>query len=383
MMSRLRVLLIYQALIPSVRLCGHCQLEELQRRGTVDYRAVQTADVTDELLSWADVVVLGRLDSWYEARLAAAVSRSGRTLLYILDDDLLNVPRSLTTGGHYIQPQIQKNIRTMLRLSDGLLSPSPLLLQKYAVGKTKPVLMMEPALDPAPFRPHGENGPVKIGFAGSLDRAEDIEQILGDALLRLRETYGQKVRFAFYGPRPSFAGKLEAECIPYSDSYEAYRRTINALDWDIGLAPMPDSPFHACKHYNKFVEYAAAGIGGVYSDVQPYTRLREELGAGVFCDNTADSWYEALSRLVEDGQAREALRAEAADRARALNVSAAADLLLQALEEQKPGEHPGIRAVRLYKPVNLVVRAVQFIGRNGLRAPAAALQKLRARNKNR
>lgn len=373
---KLRVALLYWKMIPSVRLCGHCQLEELARRGVIEYRTLRTARVKSADLNWADVVVLGRLDSWEEVKLAKALSRSGRYLLYILDDDLLNVPESLPSGKYFGLKAVKNQIRQMLALSDGILSPSPLLLEKYAAGKG--IRLMEPAIAPAAFRPHDTKGPVKIGFAGSLDRAGDIEQILGEALLRLHRDFGQQVEFAFYGPMPGFAQALGARHIPYSDSYDEYRATINALDWDIGLAPMPDTPFHACKHYNKFVEYAAAGVAGVYSDVQPYSRLKEEIGVGVFCENTPDSWYEALSRLTEDGAMREKLRQKAAKCAEEMSVAAAAAPLEQALNALKPREKKTIRTAALWGKLCYAVRTVNFIYRNGTHAPAIAVKKLRA-----
>ena len=66
--GNLRVLLIYRKMIPSVRLCGHCQLEYLHQLGKLEYWCVQTEKLRDSILNWADVVVLGRLDSWQEYR---------------------------------------------------------------------------------------------------------------------------------------------------------------------------------------------------------------------------------------------------------------------------------------------------------------------------
>ena len=127
-------------------------------------------------------------------------------------------------------------------------------------------------------------------------------------MLEIKREYGDRVAFEFFGAIPSFAKELDAKCIPYTDSYDEYRQKLNALEWDIGLAPMPDTPFHACKHYNKFVEYAAAGIMGVYSNVPPYTRLRLFPKCAVFCENRAEAWKNALSALVNDRKTIEEAR---------------------------------------------------------------------------
>lgn len=306
-----RVLLIYSRMIPSIRLCGHCQMEWLAGEGRLEYRAVQAQRIRSRDLNWADIVLLGRLDSWYEYQIAKKAHESGRYLMYIIDDDLLNVPPEISSAPHYMSKSTRKNIRGMMEFSDAIVSPSPVLLEKYAVGGKQAVQIEEPAIDPAPYRPHDPKRPVKIGFAGSIDRTGDVEQILADALLSIKREYGDRVEFEFFGAIPSFAGELDARCIPYCDSYDEYKRMLNRLGWDIGLAPMPDTPFHACKHYNKFVEYAAAGIVGVYSDVAPYTRLRSFDQACVFCLNNAKAWRTAIKSLMDDPLGREAMRKNA------------------------------------------------------------------------
>lgn len=302
------VLLIYRKMIPSIRLCGHCQMEYLAQEGQLEYRAVQERRLKRSDLNWADVVLLGRLDNWYECRLTRNLKEAGKTLIYIIDDDLLNIPPEISSAAYYGQKEIQGYIREMIGMSDAILSPSPLLLEKYAVDGRKAIQIEEPAIDPVPYSPHAPDQPVKIGFAGSVDRTGDIEGILRDALLRIKREYGDQVQFEFFGAIPSFAGELGARCIPYCQSYDEYRETLNSLEWDIGLAPMPDTPFHACKHYNKFVEYAAAGVAGVFSDVAPYTRMQAIGVPAAYCRDTADEWYEAIRALVENRADRERAR---------------------------------------------------------------------------
>lgn len=302
------VLLIYRRMIPSIRLCGHCQMEYLAQAGKIEYRAVQEMKLRRSDLNWAEIVLLGRLDSWYEYQLTKKLRESGRYLIYIIDDDLLNIPPEISSAAYYGQKEIQGYIIGMIEMSDAILSPSPLLLKKYAVNGRRAIQIEEPAIDPVPYKPHDPNKPVKIGFAGSIDRTDDIEKILRGALVGIKQKYGDRVEFEFFGAIPSFAGELNARCIPYCDSYDEYRKTLNSLEWDIGLAPMPDTPFHACKHYNKFVEYAASGIMGFFSETGPYARLKSIGMPGYFCLNDVAAWYEALSFYIEHPVEREEKR---------------------------------------------------------------------------
>lgn len=311
--ERPHVLLIYKDMSPSIRLCGHCQMEALAGMGRIDYRPRQEQRLTQEELRWADIVLLGRLDGPREARLAERLRAAGKYLVYILDDDLLHVPESLPSAGHYGNASVQRSIRRMLELSHAILSPSPLLLEKYAVDGRAALLTREPSINPVPYQPHDPDAPVKIGFAGSADRAGDVARLLGDALLQIKRAYGERVRIEFFGFDFPLAKELGAETRPYASDYDAYRAALNDMAWDIGLAPMPDAPFYACKHYNKFVEYAAAGTLGVFSDVEPYRQLRRDIGLGVFCLNETEAWVSALRELIEHHDKREALRRAACE----------------------------------------------------------------------
>ena len=70
---RPHILLIYRDMIPSILLCGHAQLSYLDATEAVEYRSRQEQTLKKRDLDWADVVLLGRLDSWYESRLASAL----------------------------------------------------------------------------------------------------------------------------------------------------------------------------------------------------------------------------------------------------------------------------------------------------------------------
>lgn len=345
-----RVLLIYRDLTPSIRLCGHCQLELLAAEGALEYRAIQEMKLRICDMNWADVVVLGRLDSWYENKLAQMLRAAGKYIVYILDDDLLNIPPYVNSAAYYRQPEIQANIRGMIGLSDAILSPSPLLLEKYAREGRRAIQLEEPAIDPVAHRERDPDRPVKIGFAGSIDRVGDVEGILREALFSLKAAYGDRIELEFFGAVPSFAAELSARCIPYRDSYEQYRKTLNGCEWDIGLAPMPDTPFNACKHYNKFCEYAAAGIAGVYSNVYPYTRLSAFPGCGVLCDNSSEAWTTAIGALIDDRARLGALRAAALRCARReLTVKRCAEPLRQALCEVSTAHgEVGVRRVEWF-----------------------------------
>ena len=377
--TKQRVLLLYKSMIPSVRLCGHCQLEALAEQGKIEYRHKKVIQVSRDDLAWAQVVFMCRLDDRYEHWLARTLKKAGKTVVYVMDDDLLNVPADLTSGKYYRQKGVQRSIRGILGMSDAMVSPSPVLLGKYAKDGCKLILLEEPAIDPLTYAPRQADSPIRIGFAGSVDRTGDIEQILRESLLKIHAEYGQRVSFVFFGAVPSFAKDLDAQCIPYCDSYDAYRKTLNELQLDIGLAPMPDTPFHACKHYNKFVEYAAAGIVGIFSNVKPYDRLAQNFGWELLCENSADQWYSAMKQLLDDPQKLDTLKHQVTDMAGSIfSVPYIAESLLRELEALPPKTEKPLRAAALplMKGYAIATRILSGLKRYGCKAPAIALRRL-------
>ncbi len=376
-----RVLLLYKTMIPSVRLCGHAQLDYLAEQGRIEYRHRGVMQVSKDDLNWANIVLMCRLDNRYEVRLAKMLKQARKYLIYVMDDDLLNVPASLTSGAYYNQKSTRTSIENLLALSDAVLSPSPVLLGKYAVEGRRGILLEEPAIAPVAYTPRDPAAPVKIGFAGSVDRTGDLERILRETLLRIHDEYGEKVSFAFFGAVPSFAQALNAQCVPYCDSYDAYRKALNALKMDIGLAPMPDTAFHACKHYNKFVEYAAAGIVGIFSDVKPYDRLETQFGWSLLCSNTAEDWYNAAKKLLDNPDQLERFRQKAVQLASVtFSIPVIAETLdaeLEALPVQSRQDCEKVGTLPLLKLMVLWSRFVSGVKRYGFKTPAMILRRLK------
>ena len=79
---------------------------------------------------------------------------------------------------------------------------------------------------------------------------------------------------------------------------------FSAMGFDIGLAPLLDDEFHRSKTNNKFREYGACQIAGVYSNVDTYSRYIRDGETGLLVDNTTETWITALTRLITDPQLR-------------------------------------------------------------------------------
>lgn len=293
-------LLLYNGLIPSVRLCGYEQLNYLSEIGKINFQHCATREITKDQIKNSDVVFMVRSDSYLEVKLVRIFKKANKYLVYVLDDDLLNVPEGITSSGHYRTEEVKKRITSIMTLCDCLLSPSKKILEKYGDSFKKTGLIEEPALCYKTASPKESNQYIKIGFAGSTDRGADIDSMLTDVIKMVAEKYEDKVKIEFFGAKPKLFKQLNLAYYPYEDNYEDYQKKMWELNWDIGLAPMPDTEFHRCKHYNKYIEYAANNIIGIYSNIYPYTEVVKDGENGFLCNNTKEEWIKKIFYCIEN-----------------------------------------------------------------------------------
>ena len=328
----IKVVSIYKEAYPSICLAFDEPLRYLAEKNIIEYRCVKGWESDSSVLNWGDYFFFGRSAYGYELALIRKIREAGKCAVYMLDDDLLAIPPDLNCPDYCRSEDYLRGIRECIENSRCFASPSEKLIEKY--GKNKDVILLEePILNPVEFVRH-EGYPVKIGFAGSLTRTSDVNRILSEVLIRIKEKYRDKVVFEFMGARPDFIGDVDGVFYPYEKDYRKYLARLNSLKWDIGLAPLPDTPFHNCKHYIKFIEYSSMGTVSVMSDVEPYNRLRKNNMPAILCPNTEEGWESALSKLIDDYDELQNMRYDAYQKGNSeYSLEKCANLLLSQLEK--------------------------------------------------
>lgn len=293
------VLLLYDELIPSVRLCAYEQLNYLDKERKLNFYHSTFKKLTEEICKNSDVVVMVRCETLSAGLIAKRCIKRNKFLIYIMDDDLLNLPQDYMVATYLSSDAVKKRILNMISTCDLFLSTSEKIITKYKNMTQKTHLIEEPVVNTSICYNRIKNDKIIIGFAGSVDKGSDFETFLPNVIKRLLNKYGDIIEIQFMGAKPKFVEELELQYYPYVDDYEQYQKMMCDLNWDIGLAPMPDTEFHSCKHYNKYIEYSTYRIAGVYSNVLPYIKVINDGENGMLCDNTIEDWIEKISILIE------------------------------------------------------------------------------------
>ena len=373
------VLVVSTTFIPSVLLCGHCQLEYLEKQGKLNYKFVISHFINKKNVEWADILIFLRSDSDIDAYVSRIAKKAGKKLIYVLDDDLLNVPSYLSSSPYYLLPSTKKNIKAIMANCDTFLTPSSVLMAKYGNDFKYKYLISEPSLNR--INKKESNKKIKIGFAGSIDRAQDLNEILKEAITEIVNKYGNSVEIEFMGANPSFVNELGLKYLPYQDGYDAYTAYMAKCNWDIGLAPMPETEFHRCKYFNKFVEYASFGIVGVYSNCEPYIYGIRNRENGLLVENSTEAWVEAISELIENNELRKKISEECireANEIYALDVLAD-DYFNMITYDFTKREKSSIPNFGFVKTVIFIKRVFRKIKEQGLSFPSWLKKKIKSK----
>ncbi len=186
-----------------------------------------------------------------------------------------------------------------IQLADTLVVSTPFLMQQY-IGACRDMWLVRNGVNMAQFerRKHVSSKPV-LGWAGATSyRNNDLEQ-LRDWLPDLMEKHDLTFHHAGHSPdSPSFADitgvpahrVTTSPLVPIHD-YAA------GLRFDIGIVPLSDIPFNHAKSNIKGLEYAAAGIPFVASDLPEYRYLHES-GVGRIA-TTSTEWVSHIETLLD------------------------------------------------------------------------------------
>ncbi|HRP74295.1 MAG TPA: glycosyltransferase [Rhodocyclaceae bacterium] len=134
----------------------------------------------------------------------------------------------------------------------------------------------------------------RIGWAGGSAHERDL-MLLKPVIERTRN----EADWVFFGMCPEELRPLIAEYHEFGTLID-YPERLAALNLDLAVAPLADTPFNHAKSNLRLLECGALGIPVVCSDVTPY---RDSPACRV--PNHADRWTEALRARIHDADARD------------------------------------------------------------------------------
>ncbi len=267
------------------------------------------ADAAEAMRYRADSIVTQRhaVDS---SAAAEALGRHCRehdiALLYDLDDDLLDIPREHPDATE-LRPRARA-VERLLRTATAVWVSTQRLKERLArmgVGAAVVPNALDERLwaEPPTIRAT-RTGPVRILFMGTATHDADFA-LVETALARLHQTFPGRISFEMIGVSTRHDLPEWVHRVPLAISSNlSYPGFVNWMAqqpaWDIGIAPLADTPFNRGKSAIKAMDYGALGLAVVASNVAAYGDTLTDGIIGLLVTNTGSAWFDALSRLVRD-----------------------------------------------------------------------------------
>ncbi|PHN33667.1 glycosyltransferase [Pseudomonas sp. ICMP 561] len=292
-------------------------LNEVHKRGEVNF-AVASQNLLkkskDKIwVSWQtsfrpDVVVMTRYGLPYGKEILDYFKQQGVPVIYHIDDNLLEIPHSLGAEIQKVQgaTQVIEERRYLLANCDLIYASTPYLAghlqklypqQEIFFGMYAPYMAAQVGEIPK----HDRTNKV-FGYMGSKGHQEDLE-LVTPSIIRLLEERDD-LRFEVFGTiqMPSellrFGDRVKSHKV--NQAYSGFLTTLAHLNWDIGLAPLVDEPFNLCKAPTKFIEYTAAGIPVVASNIAVYRNVMPANG-GLLVEA---GWYQSIKQMLDNDELR-------------------------------------------------------------------------------
>ncbi|PZQ89721.1 MAG: hypothetical protein DI534_07970 [Leifsonia xyli] len=305
--STREILLIVEAEIATVQLITQV-LSHLERDGELSWRMRSVAEVTADDLGADTFPLIVRSCNHAAFLLSTRLRASGIPFGFYLDDNFWAIEPTTELGRYYAAPRTRRQLEAIVRGADIVIAATD-PLREYLMRYTSRVVQLDSFYDfglaSAQLDPPPKRATIRGGFAASLHRGDDLSQILPAVLAALERH--DHLEFEVIGAEiPGLPEDARIRCFPYQESYVDYTRFQLSRQWDFGLAPLGPAASNRYKTDNKYREYAALGIAGIYQDAPPYAKVEDGV-TGVLAGGER-SWDEAIGLLVGDGALRQSIR---------------------------------------------------------------------------
>lgn len=238
--------------------------------------------------------------------------KSGKVkLVYEIDDDILQ-PDTWSGLAHTFDPTIKTSFEACIAMSDVVtVSTEPLAARMRIYNPNVVVLPNHIDADMLYVTQH-KGDRVTVGWSGGMSHLGDWTAVADPVREALQAHPDVDMHFIGIDYSPVLNLGRECRYTPWQPDVWGY---IKANDFDIGLAPLADTPFNHSKSHIRALEYMALGIPVVASYCPAYRDLVQD-GITGYLVSTPEEWTKRITELINDPAARAELGAAGREAAR-------------------------------------------------------------------
>ena len=273
----------------------------------------------DNLLEY-DTIFVQRIHDWESYYMLARLQRAGKRIVYDIDDDIFNITPD-NPAYNTITRDDQVAGSKCMKLADALTVSTPELKRRIenVVDGVEPIVIpnswdVDDNWIPTPMT-GSPDGYKRILWSGGASHAEDWNECFHAVVSIMSENPDVKLVILGYLPpcieqnatQYPFKGRVEYLGFRHP---ETYYELLHHLHAEVGLAPVRETNFNACKSSIKYLEYTCTGIPIVASGYLPYSGDIVD-GQNGFLVRSQEEWERAMQDMLDDKKRRHSVIANA------------------------------------------------------------------------
>lgn len=254
-----------------------------------------------DYLNYCDILIFHRTFHAKNLKIIEQAKAKNIPTFYLLDDDLLNANQLGEDFDWINNWELYVSLMNQLMKVDMVIVYSE-GIKRSVVPFNKHVIQLKTNIlkDYIKRYEERETTVFKIAFSGGGGRKEEIEFIWKE-LLEISNKYKEKVVFYFWGYRPERLVEMtESKWFyeAFTFSYYEYLSRLARQTFDIFLAPLFSNALKKSKSPIKYLESVACGAIGLYSEVEPYSVIIDNVN-GIKVKNQPGEWGKKVEKVIQ------------------------------------------------------------------------------------
>ena len=226
-------------------------------------------------------------------------------VIYEIDDMLIDIPDYNYASNYY--KSSEEWVKKCMTLSDAMVVSTQQLKKVYSeycqniavIPNHLPKFIWGEVFPAHEYYQEGEK--IKILWSGSQNHFSHAQMTpnvkggdFGEELLKYIRGTTHIYDWYFVGAIPRELEDIKDKlCFHGWKAIFDYPAVVKAIEPDICIAPLIDSPFNRCKSNIKMLEFTAMGAPGVYSNTEPYRNAKLKA-------NTDEEMIDRIEKLATD-----------------------------------------------------------------------------------
>jgi hypothetical protein len=276
--------------------------------GDIEFRLIPAADARNAEKGDVCIVQRTAFDNQEEAEcFVDEIRKKGSRLIVDNDDAFCLMEPSHPEYNFYNDKN--KILAYFMKMADATWFATPALAEAYSDHATNPEVMPE-AIDPRIWRnyqkkrpPIGSKKKLRMIYMGTGTNDGDFEVILPalEEVARIRPNSFELTIIGAVTRQPDRRWLQYVNPPQTATTYPRFARwLLQQPFWDVGLAPLADTPFNNCRSDIKFLEYTALAVLSVVSDCTAYRASAIKSGGAVLVKNSSNNWRDTFLNLIDD-----------------------------------------------------------------------------------